>query len=61
LVVDRDTVSIAARFDSGFNFLQMFGLSGGMPTRISLPRQRLPHIFAILGAEPSEFLALVGD
>lgn len=57
LVVDRDTVSVAARFDSGFNFLQMFGLSGGMPTRVALPRARLPQIFEVLGAEPSQFIA----
>jgi hypothetical protein len=55
LVLDRDTVSVAARFDSGFNFLQLFGLSGGMPTRVALPRQRLPQILQALGAEPSSF------
>ena len=55
LVLDRDTVSVAARFDSGFNFLQLFGLSGGMPTRVALPRQRLPQILLALGAEPSSF------
>ncbi len=60
LVVDRDTVSIAARFDSGFNFLQMFGLSGGMPTRVALPRQRLPQILQLLGAEPNSFPTLSG-
>ena len=55
LVIDRDTVSVAARFDSGFNFLQMFGLSGGMPTRVALPRQRLSQILQLLGAEPNSF------
>src|SRR6185295_18517387 len=33
VVVDRDNVSVAARFDSGFNFLKLLGISGGMPTR----------------------------
>ena len=60
LVIDRDTVSVAARFDSGFNFLQMFGLSGGMPTRVALPRQRLPQILQLLGAEPNSFPAIGG-
>ncbi len=60
LVVDRDTVSVAAGFDSGFNFLQLFGLSGGMPTRVALPRSRLPQIFEALGAEPSGFLDASG-
>ena len=55
LVVDRDTVNIAARFDSGFNFLQLFGLSGGMPTRVSLPRSRLTHILTKLGVGPNSF------
>jgi hypothetical protein len=55
LVIDRDTVSVAARFDSGFNFLRLFGLSGGMPTRVALPRQRLPQILQLLGAEPNAF------
>ena len=49
LVVDRDTVSIAARFDSGINFLQLFGASGGMPTRISMPRSRMTQILEALG------------
>ncbi len=51
VVVDRDSVSIAARFDSGKNFLEMFGLSGGMPTRVSLPRARLDEILSALGVE----------
>ena len=37
IVVDRDSVSVAARFDSGLNFVERFGLAGGMPTRVSLP------------------------
>lgn len=49
LIVDRDTVSVAARFDSGLNFLQLFEVSGGMPTRISLPKSRLPAILEALG------------
>jgi hypothetical protein len=53
LVVDRDTVSVAARFDSGLNFLQLFAVSGGMPTRISLPKSRLPGILTALGCEAS--------
>jgi hypothetical protein len=55
LVVDRDTVNVAARFDSGINFLQMFGLSGGMPTRVSLPRTKLTQILTKLGVGPNSF------
>lgn len=52
VIVDKDNVSVAARFDSGLNFLTLFGLAGGMPTRVSLPRRQLPEILAALGAEP---------
>ncbi|GMV15794.1 MAG: hypothetical protein HS104_02880 [Polyangiaceae bacterium] len=52
VVVDQNNVAIAARFDSGLNFLTLFGLSGGMPTRVSLPVKRLPAVLAALGAEP---------
>ncbi len=49
LVVDRENVSVAAGFDSGLNFLTLFGVTGGMPTRISLGKSRLPHILRCLG------------
>ncbi|MBK8997050.1 MAG: hypothetical protein IPM35_15060 [Myxococcales bacterium] len=52
VVVDQNNVAIAARFDSGLNFLTLFGLAGGMPTRVSLPVKRLPAVLAALGAEP---------
>ncbi len=59
VVVDRENVSVAASFDSGLNFLTMFGLAGGMPTRISLPRNQLRRILSTLGVsetETSEFV-----
>jgi hypothetical protein len=49
MVVDRDTISLAAPFDSGVDFLALLGLSGGMPTRVSVPRKRLDDVFAALG------------
>jgi hypothetical protein len=49
VIVDRDSVSVAARFDSGRNFLELFGLAGGMPTRVSVPRARIGEVFAALG------------
>lgn len=52
VVVDKNNVAIAARFDSGLNFLSLFGLAGGMPTRVSLPLKELPVILAKLGADP---------
>ncbi len=41
VVYDEQTVSIAAAFDSGIDLLQLLGVSGGMPTRVSVPRTRL--------------------
>ena len=54
VVVDRESVSIAARFDSGINFLELLGLQGGMPTRVSLPRSRLRDSLLALGIPPWE-------
>jgi hypothetical protein len=52
-VLDGDTLSLAAAFDSGLNFLTLLGLSGGMPTRVSVPRKRLPDVLAALGIKGS--------
>jgi hypothetical protein len=52
VVIDRDTVTVAARFDSGLNFLEMLGLSGGMPTRVSIPKSRLGELMKALGVKP---------
>jgi hypothetical protein len=57
LVIDRDTVTVAARFDSGFNFIKMLGLSGGMPTRVSIPKSRLADLLVALGVAPGAFPA----
>jgi hypothetical protein len=51
VVLDRDNVTVAARFDSGLNFLELFGLSGGMPTRVSLPRKRESDVLRALGVD----------
>jgi hypothetical protein len=55
VVIDRDTVTVAARFDSGLNFLELLGLSGGMPTRVSVPRSRLGDLLKALGVAPDAF------
>jgi hypothetical protein len=51
VVLDRDNVTVAARFDSGLNFLDLFKLSGGMPTRVSLPRKREDDVLRALGVD----------
>lgn len=49
VVIDGDSVTFAARFDSGINFLSLFGISGGMPTVISLKKSFLPGALEKLG------------
>lgn len=41
VVIDNMNVSIAAGFDSGLNFVELFELGGGMPTRVNIPRKQL--------------------
>jgi hypothetical protein len=51
VVAERDTVSVAARFDSGLNFVKLLGLAGGMPTRVAVPRSRLGELLSALGVD----------
>ncbi len=53
VVIDGNTINVAARFDSGLDFLKLFGLAGGMPTRVSVPRARLSKVFEALGVDAS--------
>lgn len=46
VVIDDANVSIAASFESGLNFVELLGLGGGMPTRVSVPRKHLPEALA---------------
>jgi hypothetical protein len=50
VVHDESAVTVAARFDSGLNLVEMFGLSGGMPTRVSVAAKKLPEVLEILRA-----------
>jgi hypothetical protein len=52
IVVSADTITMAAAFDSGMNFLTLLGLSGGMPTVVSVQRSRLDDVLRALGVEP---------
>jgi hypothetical protein len=59
--LDTDTVSFAAPFDSGVSFLALFGLSGGMPTLVSLPKERLDDALASLGVRKADLAMLPID
>ncbi len=50
-VLDRDTLTFAAHYKSGINFLALFGLSGGMPTVVSLQAKDLAIALAALDAQ----------
>jgi hypothetical protein len=49
VVIDVHNVTVAARFDSGRDFIKLFGLAGGMPTRVSLPHSQMRMVFEKLG------------
>jgi len=44
VVHDSGSLSIAADFESGLDFVKMFELGGGMPTRVSIPESRLAEV-----------------
>ena len=50
-VIDGDTVTFAAPFDSGVDFLERFELSGGMPTIVSIHKARLTECLVRLGVD----------
>lgn len=59
-VIDGDSVTFAARFNSGINFLERFGISGGMPTRVSIQRAKLGAALSSLGVKPEDVRRLTG-
>jgi len=49
-VRDSGTVTFAARYGSGWDFLDLFHLEGGMPTRVTVPEARLDEALAAVNA-----------
>jgi hypothetical protein len=58
VLVDGDNLTLAAPFDSGINFLSALGLSGGMPTLVSVHKDRLPEALDRLGVPKSDIDSL---
>jgi hypothetical protein len=54
MVVDRENLTVATPFNSGINFLTLLGLSGGMPTLVSVHSQRLGDLLTLLGADTKD-------
>lgn len=59
VVVDKDNLTLAAPFGSGVNFLEVMGLSGGMPTLVSVPSSRLAEALRALGVSEGDVVQLV--
>jgi hypothetical protein len=59
-VLDLDTLTLAAPFGSGVSFLAALGLSGGMPTLVSVPRKRVHEALQKLGVSDADRVQLLG-
>jgi hypothetical protein len=59
VILDMDTLSFAAPFDSGLSFLALLGLSGGMPTLVSIPKDRMRDALTRVGVRTAD-LDLLG-
>jgi hypothetical protein len=53
MVRDSGQLSIAAAFDSGWDFVALFELGGGMPTRVSIPEGKLDDAVAKINDAPA--------
>ncbi|HEX8112403.1 MAG TPA: hypothetical protein VF516_31955 [Kofleriaceae bacterium] len=53
IVRDSGMLTIAAAFDSGWDFVELFGIGGGMPTRVTIPEQRLDDVIARINEAPA--------
>ena len=51
VVHDAGALTIAADFESGFDFVRLFHLGGGMPTRVTVPEARYTEVMGKLAAE----------
>ena len=61
-VLRRDhQLTFASSFDSGINFLKLFGLSGGMPTVASVPLKHIKRYLLKLNVESRVILQLLDD
>jgi hypothetical protein len=52
IVRDSGMLTIAAAFDSGWDFVSMFELGGGMPTRVTIPEDKLDGVIAKINDAP---------
>ena len=53
IVRDSGMLTIAAAFDSGWDFVALFAIGGGMPTRVTIPEARLDDVIARINDAPA--------
>ena len=53
IVRDSGMLTIAAPFDSGWDFVELFAIGGGMPTRVTIPERRLDDVIAKINDAPA--------
>ena len=53
IVRDSGMLTIAAAFDSGWDFVALFELGGGMPTRVTIPEQKLDTVIGKINDAPA--------
>ena len=61
IVRDSGMLTIAAGFDSGWDFVAMFAIGGGMPTRVTIPETRLDDVIAKINEAPEPVPRLGGS
>jgi hypothetical protein len=52
VVRDSGMLTIAAAFDSGWDFVALFELGGGMPTRVTIPEAKLDDVIRKINEAP---------
>ena len=53
MVKDSGMLTIAAAFDSGWDFVQLLALGGGMPTRVTVPETRFVEALRTINEAPT--------
>lgn len=53
IVRDSGMLTIAAAFGSGWDFVALFALGGGMPTRVTIPETKLDDVIAKINDAPA--------
>ncbi|MDQ3371091.1 MAG: hypothetical protein M3680_37205 [Myxococcota bacterium] len=53
IVRDSGMLTIAAPFESGWDFVELFAIGGGMPTRVTIPETKLDDVIAKINDAPA--------